>query len=161
MSYIHKSLLDGEEIVYLTRRHKIVFTWPVVWLLAAAILFGVKWVFEFRSEVDFALTIFSGIFLAVALIHALIIWVNYLCAEFGITNQRVIVKEGFLKRKTIEVFLKSVESVQVDQSLWGRVLNFGNVIVSGTGGVSDPLNMIRNPLDFKKQVQQRLVYHTS
>lgn len=100
--------------------------------------------------------IFSGIFLAVALIHALVIWINYLCAEFGITNQRVIVKEGFLKRKTIEVFLKSVESVQVDQSLWGRILNFGTVIVSGTGGVTDPLNMIRNPLDFKKQVQQRL-----
>ena len=60
--------------------------------------------------------IFSGIFLAVALIHALVIWVNYLCAEFGITNQRVIVKEGFLKRKTIEVFLKNVESVQVTKT---------------------------------------------
>jgi len=49
-----------------------------------------------------------------------------------------------------------VESVQVDQSIWGRLLNFGTVIVSGTGGVTDPLNMIRKPLDFKKQVQQRL-----
>ena len=156
MSYIHKSLLDGEEIIYLTRRHKIIFTWPVIWLLVSAVLFGVKWIFVFRPEVDFALMIFSGIFLAVALIHALVIWINYLCAEFGITNQRVIVKEGFLKRKTIEVFLKSVESVQVDQSLWGRILNFGTVIVSGTGGVTDPLNMIRNPLDFKKKVQQRL-----
>jgi len=156
MSYIHKSILDGEEIIYLTRRHKVIFTWPAIWLLVAAVLFGIKWFFVFRPEVNFALMIFSGIFLAVALIHALVIWVNYLCAEFGITNQRVIVKEGFLKRKTIEVFLKSVESVQVDQSLWGRILNFGTVIVSGTGGVTDPLSMIRNPLDFKKQVQQRL-----
>ena len=156
MSYIHKSLLDGEEIVYLTRRHKIIFTWPVVWFLVAAVLFGIKWFFVFRPEVNFVLMVFSGIFLAGALIHALVIWINYLCAEFGITNQRVIVKEGFLKRKTIEVFLKSVESVQVDQSLWGRMLNFGTVVVSGTGGVSDPLNLIRNPLDFKKQVQQRL-----
>ena len=156
MSYIRKSLLDGEEIIYLTRRHKIVFTYPVLWLLVSAILFGVKYFFVFKPEVNYALMIFSGIFLAAALIHALMIWVNYLCAEFGITNQRVIVKEGFLKRKTIEVFLKSVESVQVDQSIWGRILNFGTVIVSGTGGVTDPLNMIRKPLDFKKQVQQRL-----
>lgn len=156
MSYIHKSLLDGEEIIYLTRRHKIIFTWPIISLLVAAVLFGIKWFFVLRPEINFALMIFSGIFLAVALVHALVIWVNYLCAEFGITNQRVIVKEGFLKRKTIEVFLKSVESVQVDQSLWGRILNFGTVIVSGTGGVTDPLSMIRNPLDFKKQVQQRL-----
>lgn len=156
MSYIHKSLLDGEEIVYLTRRHKIIFTYPVIWLLVAATLLGLKWVFVFKPEIDFALSIFSGIFLAVALIHALVIWIRYLCAEFGITNQRVIVKEGFLKRKTSEIFLKSVESVQVDQSLWGRILNFGTIVVTGTGGVSDPLNMIRNPLDFKKQVQQRL-----
>ena len=156
MSYIHKSLLDDEKIIYLTRRHKIIFTYPVIWLLLAAILFGIKWVFVFKPEINFSLSIFSGIFLAVALIHALVVWINYLCAEFGITNQRVIVKEGFLKRKTIEVFLKSVESVQVNQSIWGRILNFGNVVVSGTGGASDPLNMIRNPLDFKKQVQQRL-----
>ena len=156
MSYIHKSLLDDEKIIYLTRRHKIIFTYPVIWLLLAAILFGIKWVFVFKPEINFSLSIFSGIFLAVALIHALVVWINYLCAEFGITNQRVIVKEGFLKRKTIEVFLKSVESVQVNQSIWGRLLNFGNVVVSGTGGASDPLNMIRNPLDFKKQVQQRL-----
>jgi uncharacterized membrane protein YdbT with pleckstrin-like domain len=156
MGYIHKSLLDGEEIIYLTRRHKIIFAYPVIWLLLSAILFGAKWVFVFKPEINFALSIFSGIFLAAAIIHALVIWINYLCAEFGITNQRVIVKEGFLKRKTIEVFLKSVESVQVDQSIWGRILNFGTVIVSGTGGASDPLNMIRNPLEFKKQVQQRL-----
>jgi uncharacterized membrane protein YdbT with pleckstrin-like domain len=156
MGYIHKSLLDGEEIIYLTRRHKIIFAYPVIWLLLSAILFGAKWVFVFKPEINFALSIFSGIFLAAAIIHALVIWINYLCAEFGITNQRVIVKEGFLKRKTSEVFLKSVESVQVDQSIWGRILNFGTVIVSGTGGASDPLNMIRNPLEFKKQVQQRL-----
>jgi uncharacterized membrane protein YdbT with pleckstrin-like domain len=156
MSYIRKSLLDGEKIIYLTRRHKIIFTYPVIWLLLSAILFGIKWVLVFKPEINFALSIFSGIFLAVAFIHALVIWVNYLSAEFGITNQRVIVKEGFLKRKTIEVFLRSVESVQVDQTLWGRLLNFGTVIVSGTGGMTDPLKMIRKPLDFKKQVQQRL-----
>ena len=63
MSYIHKSLLDGEKILYLTRRHKIVFTYPVLWLLLSAILFGVKWVFVFKPEINFALSIFSGIFL--------------------------------------------------------------------------------------------------
>ncbi len=156
MGYIHKSLLDGEEIVYLTRRHKIIFAYPVIWLLMSAILFGVKWVYVFKPEINYALMIFSGIFLAAAFIHALVIWIHYLSAEFGITNQRVIVKEGFLKRKTIEVFLKRVESVQVDQSIWGRLLNFGTIIVSGTGGVSDPVNMIRKPLEFKKHVQQRL-----
>jgi uncharacterized membrane protein YdbT with pleckstrin-like domain len=156
MSYIRKSLLEGEKVIYMTRRHKIIFTYPVIWLLVSAGLYGIKWMYVFRPEINFTLSIFSGIFLAAALIHALVIWIHYLSAEFGITNQRVISKEGFLKRKTSEVFLKSVESVQVDQSIWGRILNFGTIIVSGTGGASDPINMIRNPLDFKKQVQQRL-----
>jgi len=156
MGYIHKSLLEGEEIIYLTRRHKIIFTYPVIWFLLSAILFVVQSLSLFKPEMDIIFLVFSGIFLAAAFIHALMIWILYISAEFGITNQRVIVKEGFLKRKTVEVFLKSVESVQVDQSIWGRILNFGTIIVSGTGGVTDPLNMIRKPLDFKKQVQQRL-----
>ena len=75
MSYIHKSLLEGEKIIYMTRRHKIIFTYPVIWLLLSAILFGAKWVFVFKPEINFALSIFSGIFLAVALIHALVVWI--------------------------------------------------------------------------------------
>ena len=159
MGYIDKSLLDSEKIVYQTRRHKIIFAYPVIWFLLSAVLFAVKSFQVFKPEADLVFLIFSGIFLAAAVIHALIIWVQYRCSEFGVTNQRVIVKEGFIKRNTIEVFLKRVESVRVDQSIWGRLFNFGTIIVSGTGGVSDPLKMIRAPLEFKRQVQQQLAVH--
>lgn len=156
MSYIDKSLLDGEEVVYLTRRHKIIFTLPVVWLLLSAVFLTIKTFFPQKPEVDIVLMVFCGIFLTMALVHAMMIWVQYLSTEFGVTNQRVIVKEGFIKRNIIEIFLNRVESVQVDQSVLGRILNFGTIIVSGTGGVADPLTVIRAPLEFKKQVQQRL-----
>ncbi len=159
MSYITKSLLDGETIVYQTRRHKIIFAYPVIWFVLSVALFAVKTLRVFKPETDLVFMIFSGIFLAAALIHALIILIHYRCSEFGVTNQRVIVKEGFIKRSTIEVFLKRVESVKVDQSIWGRLFNFGTIIVSGTGGVSDPLRMIRAPLEFKRQVQQQLAGH--
>ena len=119
MSYIRKSLLDGEKVIYMTRRHKIIFTYPVIWLLVSAGLYGIKWMYVFRPEIDFTLSIFSGIVLVVALIHALVIWIHYLSAEFGITNQRVISKEGFLKRKTSEVFLKNSDSP--DQTLHASV----------------------------------------
>ncbi len=159
MSYIEKSLLDGETIVYQTRRHKIIFAYPVIWFVLSAVLFAVKTLQVFKSEADMVFLVFSGIFLAAAVIHALIIWIHYRCSEFGVTNQRVIVKEGFIKRNTIEVFLKRVESVKVNQSIWGRLLNFGTITVSGTGGVSDPFSMIRAPLEFKRQVQQQLASH--
>jgi len=159
MSYINKSLLDGETLVYQTRRHKIIFVYPVIWFVLSVALFVTKTFRVFKPEVDLVFVIFSGMFLAAAIIHALIIWVQYRCSEFGVTTQRVIVKEGFIKRSTIEVFLKRVESVNVDQTILGRLFNFGTITVSGTGGISDPLRMIRAPLEFKKQVQQQLAGH--
>ena len=156
MGYIDKSLLDGEELIYQTRRHKIIFTLPFLLLIFSIAFFVVKWVWSFTPEIITALLVLAIIFLSAAVIHALIVWIQYCSTEFGVTNQRVIAKEGFIKRSTVEVFLNRVESVQVEQSIWGRLFNFGNVTVSGTGGVSDPLCMIRAPLEFKKQVQQRL-----
>lgn len=156
MSYIDKNLMNGEKIVYLTRRHKIIFTLPVIWFILSAVFFTLKSLLGLKPEMNIILLVFSGIFLAMAAVHALVIWIQYLSAEFGVTNQRVIVKEGFIKRNTIEVFLNRVESVKVNQSIWGRLLNFGTIIVAGTGGVNDPLSMIRGPLEFKKQVQQQL-----
>ncbi len=150
MGYISKNLLDDEEIIYLTRRHKIMFAYPVIWLLLSATFFVLK------KQTDPIYLYLSALFLAAAFIHFIIKWIQYGSSEFGVTNQRVIVKEGFIKRKTMEVFLKRIESVQVDQSIWGRVLNFGTINVLGTGGASDPLNMIRAPLEFKRQVQQQL-----
>lgn len=159
MGYIDKSLLDGEELVYRTRRHKIIFILPFLWLIFSIAFYAVKWIWPFTLEIITTLLVFAIIFVSAAVIHALIVWIQYCSTEFGVTNQRVIVKEGFIKRNTIEVFLKRVESVQVEQSILGRLLDFGNVTVSGTGGVSDPLSMIRAPLEFKKQVQQQLAKH--
>jgi len=150
MGYIDNSLLEGESVVFKTRRHKIVFLWPMIWLLAG---FGTLIGSYFIDE---DIWVFSVVFVVVALIHGGILWLEYITSEFGVTNQRVIIKEGFIKRKTMEVFLKRIESVQVDQSVMGRILDFGIVVVAGTGGAQDPFEKIRNPLEFKKQIQQQL-----
>jgi len=156
MGYIDKNLLDNETLVYWTRRHKIIFALPVLWLLLSISLFAARFFWVFRPEIDMVLLVFAIIFAVASVIHGVIVWINYLSAEFGVTNQRVIVKEGFIQRATVEVFLRRVESVKVDQSIWGRMLNFGTVVVSGTGGINDPFLMIRRPLEFKRQVQQQL-----
>ncbi len=150
MGYIDKNLLEGEKVIYKTRHHKIIFIWPVVWVLLAITFLALgKYV---RPDFFF----FAGLFGAVSLIHALMIWVHYITSEFGITNHRVVVKEGFIKRKTMEVLLNRVESIQVEQGIWGRILNYGTVTICGTGGASDPFGKIRAPLQFKRQVQQQL-----
>ena len=150
MGYIDKNLLEGERVIYKTRHHKIIFIWPMVWVLLAITFVALgKTV---RPEFNFG----AGLFGVVAVLHAFVIWIYFISSEFGITNHRVVAKEGFIKRKTMEVLLNRVESIQVEQGIWGRILNYGTVTICGTGGASDPFGKIRAPLQFKRQVQQQL-----
>jgi len=80
--------------------------------------------------------------------------IDYLTSEFAITNKRIIIKVGFISRRTLELNLSKVESVTVDQSILGRILGYGTITVIGTGGTKEPFGDIREPLDFRKQFQQ-------
>ena len=75
--------------------------------------------------------------------------------EMAVTSKRVIVKVGFLRKDTIELFLPKIESVRVDQGLLGRMLGYGNIVVKGTGGTAEPFKNICSPLEFRRQVQQQ------
>ena len=77
-----------------------------------------------------------------------------LTSEFAITNKRIIIKVGFISRRTLEMNLQKVESIVVDQSILGRVLGYGTIMVIGTGGTKEPFHNIVSPLEFRKQYQQ-------
>jgi uncharacterized membrane protein YdbT with pleckstrin-like domain len=79
--------------------------------------------------------------------------IDFYTSEFAITNKRIIIKVGFITRRTIEMNLVKVESVGIDQSILGRVLGYGTVKVIGTGGTHEPFSNISNPLEFRKQFQ--------
>jgi hypothetical protein len=68
----------------------------------------------------------------------------------------VVAKWGFIARSTIEQRLEKVDSVSVDQTFLGRVLNFGNVTVHGTGINATPIKMIADPLAFRRKVEQAI-----
>ena len=74
-------------------------------------------------------------------------------SEFGVTNKRVIIKVGFLRRKTLELLLRHVEAISVDQSVMGRLLNYGAVTLTGTGGVKEVFHNISKPLEFRRKIQ--------
>lgn len=76
------------------------------------------------------------------------------CDEFAITNKRVIIKAGFITRKTIELNLSKIECVNVDQSLLGRIFGYGNIQIIGTGGTKETFVDIKNPLKFRKIFQE-------
>jgi len=76
--------------------------------------------------------------------------------EVAVSNKRVLIKTGFFSRHCIEVLLPKVESIGVDESLLGRMLGYGSVIVRGTGGTFETFDKIAQPNELRRQVQQQI-----
>jgi len=161
MSYVAKHLIDGETIVYETRLHWIVLVVP----LLLGLLFGLAGVAMFvlssRNTADNAtasqaMTIAGAAFLFLAFIFVVRGILMRNATEMTVTNKRVFVKVGLAARRTVELLLSRVESIGVEESVMGRMLGFGRVIVHGTGGTPEVFNGIAHPLEFRTQVQQQI-----
>lgn len=75
-------------------------------------------------------------------------------SEFAITNKRIIIKVGLISRRTLEMNLSKIESVNVNQGILGRILGFGTIVVIGTGGTKEPFAQISDPMAFRKKFQE-------
>jgi uncharacterized membrane protein YdbT with pleckstrin-like domain len=76
--------------------------------------------------------------------------------EMAVTNRRVVIKTGLLSRKTIEMLLSKVESIEVSETVFGRILGYGTIVVIGTGGTPEPFHKVAHTLEFRSQVQQQI-----
>jgi uncharacterized membrane protein YdbT with pleckstrin-like domain len=167
MSYVEKSLVPGERLLYQTRHHWIILLGPgllgaVCGLLAVALLVEAaaakasKGVLAGASSKGVeAVTVF-GVFLLVVAIVAIAYGVAKRNAtEMAVTNRRVLIKTGMASRRTLDLMLSRVESIGVEETVVGRVLGYGSVIVRGTGGTPEPFLMIAHPQEFRRAVQER------
>jgi uncharacterized membrane protein YdbT with pleckstrin-like domain len=77
--------------------------------------------------------------------------ITYYTTELAVTNKRVVAKFGLIRRSTIEMNIPKIESLRVEQSLIGRVFNFGSILISGAGNPQAPIPGISNPLRFKNR----------
>ena len=84
------------------------------------------------------------------LIFLIIAYVRYKTTELAITTKRVIVKHGFIRRRTVEININKVESIQVDQEVMGRMFNFGTLVIAGAGNPQAPITGISSPMAFRK-----------
>jgi uncharacterized membrane protein YdbT with pleckstrin-like domain len=128
MGYVESSLMKGETVLYRGRLHWIIFVGPA---LLCLVVIGIVW-----------------------LVAAL---VRNATSEFAVTNRRVIVKEGLIRRNTLELNLAKVESIGVDQTLLGRMLNYGTIVVVGTGGTREPFASLADPIGFRRAVNEATV----
>lgn len=82
-------------------------------------------------------------------------WFKRWTTEIDVTDRRIVFKHGFIKRHTVEMNMDKVESVDVDQSIFGRLHNYGDITIRGTGIGLEPLHTIGAPLDFRNHVTAR------
>lgn len=161
MSYVEKHLLEGETVVYATRLHWVVLVVPVLLGLLFGLTGAGMLVLSARttagdSAARQSMMVFGAIFLVVALIFVARGVLVRNATEMTVTNKRVFVKVGLAARRTIELLLSRVESIGVEESVMGRMLGYGTVIVHGTGGTPEIFKRIAHPLDFRTQVQQQI-----
>lgn len=143
MSYVESNLAEGEKILYQTRLHPIIFAWPITF---AAV--GILIMIVFESVVGWGF-----ILLELAAVTAIPPFIALKTSEFAVTNRRVLIKVGWLRRRSLELLLQKIESISVNQSLTGRIFNFGTIGVRGTGGTHETFSRIRQPLIFRRQVE--------
>lgn len=161
MSYLTSTLIPGEAIVYQTRLHWIVMltnlvTALVLFTVGGALLWYLSTNPGFDRNTVLGMQITSAALLACGLIALLAGGVRRNATEMAVTNRRVVVKTGLVRRKTIEMLLNKVESIEVRETTWGRILGFGAIIVVGTGGSTEPFANISHPIQFRSRLQQQI-----
>lgn len=148
MSFIEQNLASNEKIIYTTGLH-----W---WVYFKNILLIVLGIIFIRSSGGTGTASSIGAFLIligmVGLIYAFFVSKS---SEFAVTNKRVILKTGMLKRKLVELQLNRAEGLSVEQGIIGRIFNFGSIKIT-SGGVTESFSPLAKPFEFKKQVNNAI-----
>jgi uncharacterized membrane protein YdbT with pleckstrin-like domain len=148
MSYLKRVLQPGEVVRHTAQIHWIVY-WPAALALVAALVsFALG---DRMHAIDFGKWI-GGFFGLVFLFLVVPEWFRWWTTEIAVTNHRVIHKTGLIRRTTNEMNMDKIESVRVDQSILGRILDYGDVTIIGTGEGETELNAISRPLDLRNKI---------
>ena len=154
MSYVKHVIQPGEQVVMVGRLSWIVYRRAIGLALVGIILVVLERIYSGR---DWLVIGTGALFGAAALINALQAWFLRWTTEIAVTNKRIIYKRGLITRHTAEMNMDKVASVDVDQSLLGRLLNYGSVHILGTGGVHgiERLERIGSPIALRNAIDAR------
>jgi uncharacterized membrane protein YdbT with pleckstrin-like domain len=148
MSYVQRVLQPGEQVRHISSIHWIVY-WPgVVVALLAVVAY-------FLGETRLLPGVWRYTAYALALVAVVLLvrqWLFSWVTEIAVTDRRIIYKRGLIRRQTNEMNMDKVESVQIDQSVLGRILDYGDVKLLGTGEGFETLRTIANPIELRNSI---------
>jgi hypothetical protein len=162
MSYVESHLVRGETVIYETRLHWIVILGHIIVGCLLLALPGAFLLFYAANQTGIesrTLHTMEGggvALIACGVVAILMGMVRRNATEMALTNRRIVIKTGLVGRKTIEMLLNKVESIEVSETVLGRMLGYGTIVVIGTGGTPEPFDQVAHPLEFRSRVQQQI-----
>lgn len=154
MSYVKQSLAPGETIVAVFKLHWSM--WIRFWVVVVLGIIAV--VALLAADVVWGAWAALGVVILTILIAGYQ-WLWLRGIEQAVTNRRVVRKVGIVSRRTTELRLASIETVDLRQSFWGRVLRFGNVEITGRGETAMVLHRIAHPVEVKRSIESAYSAH--
>jgi uncharacterized membrane protein YdbT with pleckstrin-like domain len=130
--------------IYFTRLHWIIFLVPALGLSLALMIH--TYILPF-PEISIFLVVFALLWIAMT-------WVTYYFSSVTIKRKQIIIRTGILVRQTIDIPLGKIETMDVRQSIFGSILRYGSLIITGTGGTRRVINYINNPLACRRHIEQ-------
>jgi uncharacterized membrane protein YdbT with pleckstrin-like domain len=161
MGYVKENLISGETLSYSGRLHWVasarLFLLSVIFALAGLAVVSLVFSKDNRGlklPDRLGLAALAPLVLAAGCAGTGLLRLS--SSEFAVTNKRVILKVGLFHKRTLEIFLGKIESIGVEQTILGRILGYGQIVVRGTGGTFETFDHISRPLEFRKQVQEQI-----
>ena len=152
MSYVQQVIQSGERILAVGKLHWIVYMPALLLALGALVVFLFAAGLESGTGFRFAVQIVADLILAAAAVFFVREWFHQWITELAVTDRRVIFKTGFIRRRTVEMNMDKVETVDVDQSILGRILGYGTIHVLGTGSGIEHLRQVAHPLELRSAI---------
>ena len=150
MSYVDDNLLTGEQVVHRARLHWGIFVGPAILAFLGLIILIIA---AAAGGGGAAVGIFVLLIFCIPLLLAVI---TYLTSEFAVTTRRVIVKRGFIRRRTLELNHNRIEGLSVNQGIMARIFRAGTIVVNGTGGTRQGVPFISNPMEFRRNALETI-----
>jgi uncharacterized membrane protein YdbT with pleckstrin-like domain len=150
VSYVNSVLQPGETIRAIGKLHWIIFARAFA-LLAVGIIVLI-YAQTLSVELGRAVQLVAWLVLALGVLALLHAWFIRWITELAVTNRRVIYKRGFLSRYTVEMNMNKIETIDVEQSILGRLLGFGTIRLRGTGQGIENLTQIASPLELRSAI---------
>lgn len=165
MTYIESSLAPGEKLVFSTKLQLGIFIQPIAGFAFSLVCMGFGVLIAMMlggltGGASVLMLLIVGFIVGIAFLSVLYRLVYlvliFFTNEYGVTNRRVIAKTGVIRQHSTEIMLKQVEGIHVDQGIFGRIGDYGNIMIMGAGGTKEMLTDISAPLAFRNAINEQL-----